>query len=358
MKPRILHTEASMGWGGQEIRIVTEMLGLQKRGYWVGLAASPKSQIYKQAKKKNIPLFPLNLEKRNLKAVRSLINILKSHNIAILNTHSSWDSWVGGLAKIIYPRFKLIRTRHLSTPIGRNPLSWLIYNVLPDKVITTGNAIKERMISHNHFNPQKIVSIPTGVDISHFKPDTKPALPKNGFLIGTISVLRSWKGHRYLIMAVPEILRAIPQAQFYLVGEGPQRKNLEKMISKMGLADKVILLGHREDIPEIMASLDVIVHPSTEHEGVPQTLLQTLASKKPVIATNVGSIPEIIKHFETGLLIPPENPKAIAQAVITLASHPEISEKIASNGRSLIIKQYSLEKMLDEIEKVYQLLLT
>ncbi len=359
MAYRILHTEASLGWGGQELRIYQEMLGIKGKGHWVGLAASPSAQIYKYAQKAGLPVFPLPLEKKTPHAVLQLLKIIKALDIHILNTHSSWDSWVGGMAKILYPKFKLIRTRHLSTPIGKTPLSWLIYNILPDVVITTGEAIRERMITYNHFNPKKIVSIPTGVDLERFNPEkVRPVLKKEGFRIGMISVLRSWKGHKYLIGAVPKISSYIPEARFFIVGEGPQRRNIERIVQKMDLKEKVIMLGHREDIPEIIASLDVIVHPSTGHEGIPQTILQALAMRKPVIASNIGGIPEVIKHLTTGVLIPPCDAKAIAKAVIEVYKNPDLALQLAQEGQKIVKQHYSYGAMLNKIENIYTILLS
>lgn len=351
---RILHTEASMGWGGQELRIYQEALGMKKRGHWVGLAASPQSQIFKHVQEAGLPVFPLPLERRNFNAIWQLLSLIKKENISILNTHSSWDSWVGGIVKLIYPKFRLIRTRHLSTPIGKTPLSWLIYNILPDAVITTGEAIREKMIDYNRFNPHKIVSIPTGIDLKRFNPyRVKPAFKEDGFLIGMISVLRSWKGHKYFISAAPEILKQIPEAKFYIVGDGPQKENIKRQIKEIGLEDKIFMLGHRTDIPEILAALDVIVHPSTGHEGVPQTILQALAMAKPVVASHVGGIPEVIEDQKTGILIPPCDVKAIANAVIKIFKNPALSKKLGENGRVLVKRHYSFEAMLDKIEEVY-----
>ncbi|MCD6319817.1 MAG: glycosyltransferase family 4 protein, partial [Candidatus Desulfofervidaceae bacterium] len=259
-----------------------------------------------------------------------------------------------GIVKMVYPKFRLIRTRHLSTPIGKNPLSRLIYNILPDAVITTGEAIREKMIKYNRFNPDKIISIPTGVDLERFDPKkVQPVLNKGSFLIGMVSVLRSWKGHKYFISAVPEILKQIPKAKFYIVGDGPQKENIWRQIEQMGLENKVFMLGYRKDVPEILASLNIIVHPSTGHEGVPQTILQALAMQKPIVTTNVGGIPEVIQDHYTGILIPPCDSQAIAQAVINLFKNPVLSKKLGENGRRLVEKYYSFEAMLDKVERVY-----
>ena len=225
---------------------------------------------------------------------------------------------------------------------------------MPNVVITTGEAIRERMITYNRFNPQKIISIPTGVDLERFNPEkVRPVLKKEGFLIGMISVLRSWKGHKYLIEAAPKILSHISEAKFFIVGEGPQRGNIERMIQKMDLKEKVIMLGHREDIPEVMASLDVIVHPSTGHEGLPRTILQALAMGKPIIASKVGSISELIKHLTTGILIPSCNSEAIAKAVVEVYKNPHWALQMAQEGQKIVKQHYSYEAMLNKIENIY-----
>ncbi len=355
---KVLHTEASLGWGGQEIRILEEAKGLRKKGYWIGLAASPESEIFKRFKKEGFSVYPVNFKKYNLGNVLKLIKILKKEKIYILNTHSSWDSWIGAIAKLFYPKIKLVRTRHLSTPIGKNFFSYFVYNIMPDAIITTGEAIRLRMIEHNKFNPEKIFSIPTGVDLERFNPSkVRPVFKEKGPKIGMISVLRSWKGHKYFIKAIPDILKFLPDAKFYIVGKGPQRKNIEKLIKDLNLENKVYLLGHREDIPEILAGLDVLVHPSTRHEGVPQTILQALAMEKAVVASCVGSIPEVIKHLETGYLIPPESSEAISKAIIELFQNSEILYTLGKKGRKFVEKNYSFDLMIFKIEEIYKKIL-
>ena len=103
-KFKILHTEASMGWGGQEIRVFKEVLMFKKHGYWIGIAAHPESKIFENAKKQGIPVFPICFKKNSFKNVLSLLSLVKRLKVQILHTHSSWDSWVGALVKLFYPR--------------------------------------------------------------------------------------------------------------------------------------------------------------------------------------------------------------------------------------------------------------
>jgi len=354
-KFKILHTEASMGWGGQEIRVFKEALLFKKHKHWVGIAAHPESKIFENAKKRGIPVFPVLFKKNSVKNVFSVLRLVKKLDIQILHTHSSWDSWVGALVKLLYPKIKLVRTRHLSTPVKNHIFNKFLYKFSPDLIITTGDSIKEMLIKNLKVPENKVFSIPTGIELEKFNPEkVSPTILKKGFTIGTVSVLRSWKGHRYLLKAVPEIVKNIPNLRVYIVGEGPQRKNLENLIKELQIADVVKLLGHREDIPEILASFDLVIHPSTGHEGVPQTVLQALAMKKPVIATSVGSIPQVIKHMETGYLIPPKKPEAIKDAVLHLYENPELCKLLGEKGHKLVKKEYSSEGMLKKIEALYQ----
>lgn len=356
----ILHTESSTGWGGQEIRILEESLGMLGRGHRVFIAAPKDSNIFKRALKAGVKVFHCDFQKWNPRSFFRIYSLIKNEVIDILNTHSSSDSWVATMAaRLLNVRPKIIRTRHLSTPISKSLLSHMIYNILPDVVVTTGEEIRQRMIKENRFNPSRILSIPTGVNLQWFDPrKVKPALESSGFSIGMIGVLRSWKGHRYLIEAVPEILKSIPEATFYIVGDGPQYENIERLIDRLLLRDKVFMLGHREDIPEILASLDVVVHPSYANEGVPQSVLQALAMERPVVASDAGAVKEVVIDGETGFLIPPRRVEEIVKKVVILYKNPELGKVFGKNGRRLIERSYSLEGMLDKIESLYAKLLT
>jgi glycosyltransferase involved in cell wall biosynthesis len=357
---KILHTESSLGWGGQEIRVIQESLGMISRGHKLIIAAPANSIIYQIAKVNGLTAFPIPIKKHHPVALFQLSGLIKNQQIDIVNTHSSTDSWAGTLAaKLSGQRPRLIRTRHLSTPISRSFSSRLIYDICPDAIITTGDAIKERMIRVNGFQPDKIHSIPTGVDLDRFDPGRrKPAMPRNdSFRIGALGVLRDWKGHSYLLQAVPQIVHLIPEAHFYIVGGGPQYHNLKKQIELMKLGRYVSLLGHREDVPEILASFDLLVHPSTGSEGVPQSLLQALAMEKAVIASDVGAINEVIINGQTGFLINPASPEQIAAKVMELYRFPEIGVATGRQGRKFVQENYGMGIMLDKLEGLYAELL-
>ncbi len=356
----ILHTESSTGWGGQEIRILQESSGISRRGHRVIIAAQEESNIFRRAKERGIEVFPVHFEKKNPLSFLRMISIIKREGVDILNTHSSSDSWVASIAaRLSRSPVRIIRTRHLSTPIGRSVLSRIIYNVLPDAIITTGEQIRQAMISYNNFDGSRIFSIPTGIDLERFNPErVRPVFRSGGFSIGMIGVLRSWKGHRFFIEAISEIVKQIPDAGFYIVGDGPQEKNIKNLIHEYSFQDKVSMLGHREDIPEILASLDVVVHPSYANEGVPQSVLQALAMERPVVASDAGSTREVIINGKTGFLVEVKNPGQIAERVIELYKNQELMVSFGREGRRLVMEKYSMEAMLDKIESLYERLVS
>lgn len=366
-KYTILHTEASKGWGGQEIRIITEAEGLIKRGHRIIIAAPPDAKIIKHAKTKNIEAVPLSMEKFSvLGPIKKLMDIINKYKIDIVNTHSSRDSWLASIAaRLSFRKPVIIRTRHLSTPISNNLLSRIVYNHLPHKIITTGESIKDSMIERNNFNPDKIVSIPTGINLEIFKTRKSGTNIKRAFniparspLIGMVSVLRSWKGHIYLLEAVPNVIKKNPNTRFLIVGDGPYRDVIEEKIKKMGIERYVIMAGHREDIPEILSAIDFLVFPSYANEGVPQAILQAFAAGKTVIASNAGSVSEVVLNNKTGILIPPRNSAFLGKRIIELLNAKDKRKKMALAGRKLVESGYSLEAMLNKIEKIYNELMT
>jgi glycosyltransferase involved in cell wall biosynthesis len=358
LKLSILHTESSMGWGGQEIRIVRESLGMMERGHRLAIAASAGSIIFRKAKESGIKALPLDFKKTNPLSVSRTMDMIAREQPDIINTHSSSDSWVATIAaRLSRSHPKIIRTKHLSTPVKSSFSARLIYGILPHAVMTTGEEIRANMIRAGYL-ADKIVSVPTGIDLDRFDSSkTRPAFKPAGFAVGMVGVLRSWKGHQYLIQAIPAIIDRIPDAMFFIVGEGPQRPHLEEFIAGLPYRDKIVMLGHREDVPEIMAAMDVIVHPSFANEGVPQSVLQALAMERPVIASDAGAIKEVVINGVTGMLIEPRNSQQIAEKVIEIHAKPDLASSFGKDGRQLVENTHSVGHMLDRVEGLYHRLM-
>jgi glycosyltransferase involved in cell wall biosynthesis len=362
-KPVILHTEASDGWGGQEIRIMSEMLGLRQRGYTVILAAPAHSRIYERALREDIEAYPVGMNKSSfISAVWRVAGIIRDREVSIINTHSSRDSWIGSMAARI-SGIPVIRTRHISSKLNGNILTKIVYNQLADAIITTGVFIKDQLIREVNANPDKVFSIPTGMDVERFeRADGNPVRRSLGIgqdekVLGVAAVLRGWKGHDFVIKAMPDILSEFPGTRLVIAGDGPMRGYIETVVKDLGLEQKVMLLGHRDDIARVIKSFDISVLASYASEGVPQFLIQSMAAGKPIIGARTGGIPEVVLHGVNGLVVEPRNPAAIATAAKELLGDPERMRHMGEAGHRLMVERYTRERMLDELEALYSRLL-
>jgi glycosyltransferase involved in cell wall biosynthesis len=360
----ILHTEASLGWGGQERRILVEAMAMRQRGHRLAFACDPRGELCRRAREQNFSVTPLTFGGRhNLGAWIGLRRLLSAGAFDILNTHSSLDSWVGTLAwRSLQIRPLLVRTRHLSTRVKNNwPTRWLYQT--PAAIITTGQVTKELLIQRLGVPARRIFSIPTGVELAEFAPQEKSRelldqmqIPAEAFVFGSVAVLRSWKGHLYLLEAFHELIQGGARAFLLLVGEGPYRVVIEEKIVELGLRQRVRLAGFRDRVAPWFALMDVFVLASYANEGVPQSLLQALAMARPAVGTTVGGIPEVIVEGDTGLLAPPRDPGALAQAMGRLLANQDYRRELGRRGRELVVERFSLEQMAAEIEAVYEVL--
>jgi glycosyltransferase involved in cell wall biosynthesis len=357
----IVHTESSLGWGGQERRIFAEADIMQQRGHRVILAVDPRGELYPRSLQAGLTVHPLPFGGgRTLAAVLTLRRLLRQEQVEVLNTHSSLDSWVGlGAVLGRRSRTRLVRTRHLSTLIKTSWPTRKLYQS-PDAIITTGQAIKDLIVARVQVRAAKIFSIPTGVPLDRFYPrppgprsDFLPDWPLDSCLIGSVAVLRSWKGHLYLLEALQKVLQAGANARLVLVGEGPYRVVLEAKIADLNLAGFVHLAGYQDNVPDWLALLDLVVLASYANEGVPQSLLQAMALARPVVGTTCGGIPEIVVPGVNGLLVPPKDSDALAQALLDLIRDPATREKFGAQGLNLVQEHYSLEQMAAATEQVY-----
>ena len=355
----ILHTEASMGLGGQELRTLAEMRGFQNKSYKVILACQPGSLILDRARSQGFPIHSIKMRNSlDPLAIASFCKLLRKENVSILNTHSSLDSWTAGIAGRLVGVPTIIRTRHVSISIKNK----LVYTWMADKVITTSNSIKEYVEKRCGFNGNKVFSIPTGVDLTRFKLDNHSTdslrkeleLNSEHILIAIIGMIRWCKGLDIFLASAKILSERYPNARFLVVGFDPDGKiDFSGEIKKQNLENVVHYLGFREDIPEILASIDILVSASTAAEGVSQAILQGLAMNRPVVATKIGGSPEVVIHQHTGLLVPPNDGKSLAQAVGELIDSPEKRKLFGENGGRLVLERYTSEQMIERIEEVY-----
>jgi glycosyltransferase involved in cell wall biosynthesis len=236
-----------------------------------------------------------------------------------------------------------------------------LYSRIPKKIITSGEAISNVVTGVSGVLPENVKSISAGVDFRrfNFKIDggairaelgIKPDQP----LIGKIGVIRGWKGYDYLLEAAPIVLKKYPDARFIFVGRGPGFEQTQSIANSLGLEKAVTLLGHREDIPEIMAGLDIQVLASFAGEGTPQVIPQAFAMKTPVVATRVGSVPEMLGQGERGVLVELKNSVDLANGIIKLIENPDIGKEFSEKGYEFCKSELGIDRMMDETIATYE----
>ncbi len=355
-KFRVLHTESSPGWGGQENRIIEEATGLKERGVEVIIASPPGSVILERAREKGILTREVPMRKSyDVPAILRLIRIIRDDRIDIINTHSGKDSLLAGLAgRLSGKRPAIVRTRHLALPIT----SLVTYRNLPDRVVTVSKYVKNYLVSEGV--PESMVTaVPTGVNTEVFNPEMydytfreELGIRRDAPLIGTIGILRKKKGHHHLLEAIPAVLRRFPEARFVFAGDGPQWRNLNTAIEQLGLEKQVIMLGRRRDVPRILRALDLFVLPTLQ-EALGTAFLEAMAMEVPVIGTSVDGVTEVIEHEKTGMLVPPGDPGGLSNVIIELLDQPERARALAREGRKKVAACFTKERMCEGMMRVY-----
>ena len=357
----ILHTESSCGWGGQEIRILTESQGMVQRGHHVTLVCCPNSKIAKAAPDYGIEVVTLPIEKKRGSALMALRNWLKVHRqqFDVINTHSSTDAWLVALScASLRHSPAIVRTRHVSTDVSRSlPTRWL-YLSSSAHIVTTGEKLRQTLHQYNRFPLSQMTSVPTGIDLEKFSPQNKQQAREkigvpNTLTLGIVATMRVWKGHKYLIEAWKTLHLQFPDWQLLLVGDGPQRKNLQPMVKLAGLEESVFFLGNRNDVPDCLNAMDLFALPSFGNEGVPQGIMQAMACGLPVVSTTVGAISEAVIDGKTGFTLAPQVQETLINYLAKLMASDELRQQMGQASLAHAKAQFGLDNMLDKMEKIF-----
>ncbi|MCC2640302.1 MAG: putative Phosphatidylinositol alpha-mannosyltransferase [Nitrospira sp.] len=353
-----------MAVGGQELAVLLHAERLLKRGHQARLVLEPQSPIMAMARDRGLPVEPFVMQQWRLPlSILAFRRLLKRERPDIVHVNSSRDSWIAGLSvRLVKQRPKLIRTRHISAPLTNNRATHLLYRRLFDMVIVTGGERNRRdLIQRDGLAPDRVAAFPIGLDVEYFSP-AKPrqdirselGIPAGHRLVGLISYLRDYKGHRYFVEAAAKVLKQHQGAAFLIVGEGPEEQNIRVQIERLGLTGDVRMLGFREDLLDVFRSLDLFVIPTIEGDTIPQVLMQALAIGLPVVSTTTGSIPDVVADGESGFIVPPRDADALADRIGRLLADSDLRASMGRRGRQTVERCYSIDRMVDELERVYQ----
>ncbi|HUI99513.1 MAG TPA: glycosyltransferase [Usitatibacter sp.] len=355
---RILHTESSLGWGGQEIRVLTEARGVAERGHEVLLAAPPSSRIVSEAAAYGVKAVALPIARKGLAGLLAMRGLL-ARGFDVVNTHSSTDTWLAALAcATLAGAPALVRTRHISARAPRNAATRWLYTRAARRIVTTGERLREQVIEETGADPRRVISIPTGIDLERYRPGDRSlarerlALPRDRPIVGIVATLRSWKGHRHLLRAIATL--GSSDAFLAIVGDGPQREALESLARELSLSARVRFAGNQSDVVPWMQAFDVFCLPSYANEGVPQALMQAMACELPVVSTPIGSIGEIVVDGATGVLVPPGDVEGLRAALDALLADPARRAQLARHARETALERFGEARMVEGMIEVFR----
>ena len=356
---KIVHSEASVGWGGQEIRILEEARGLIARGHDITLLGTANSRILAEAPRFGVPATALPIGRKRLPGLLAMRRWLADHQPDIINTHSSTDSWLAGLASATLAQPPaIVRTRHISAPISVSPSSRWLYGRSAHHVVTTGEALRQTLIKTLGLPPDNVTSVPTGIDTERFTPGDKVAAKRSLGLdigrryIGIVATLRSWKGHLYLLDAFAKL--DLADWTLLIIGEGPMLDNITAKANELKLRQRIIFAGQRSDPEMWLRALDIFCLPSYANEGVPQSIMQAMLTGLPIVTTPVGAILEAVRDDTTALVVPPQDADALAAAIARLISDEALAQRLASAARDYALLHFSQTGLLDQMESIFQ----
>jgi glycosyltransferase involved in cell wall biosynthesis len=374
MKVKILFVIDGMEFGGGE-RVFTQIInGLPLDQYESFLASGPQDSFYQAISQTPVQRYPVDFSNRFNPAIMfRLIKIIKDHKIDIVHGQGARAEFFARLASGLFCRSRFVST--IAMPVEGydvGPMKMLLYRAFDrfserfvDRFLVVSSVLEQAMIQGHGIPREKVVKIYNGIETDYYKPHDQEegrrrvrqeySVNDSEILIGSLGRLVWQKGFEYFIHAMPILIRDLPEAKFLIVGEGPLRQELEGQTRSLGIQDRLVFTGHRNDIRDMMAAMDIIVIPSLL-EGFPMITLEAMAMEKPIVTTSIDGIMEQIGDGREGLLIAPKSPPALAQAVKRLVDNPDYARSLGINARAKVVRDFSVHKMIAETIKVYETL--
>ena len=360
--------------GGMKQHVLALSSGLIERGHEVQIAAPGASEIATAAREAGLTVYeiplvgPLNPVQDPI-AVRTLSRVIWDGKFDVVHAHGFKAGFVGRLAVRLaggVRPFVVTAHNHVLTRTDTAPAARWRYRTFErsleryvTRYIAVSDSIKRELTEAYALPAEKVACVRNGVDVAPFlEPQDRSAsraslgVPTDGPVVGLAARFSAQKGLRDLVAAAPELTRRVPGVSIVIGGSGPLESELRGQALSLGLADTFVWPGHITDMPRFLAALDVYVSPATT-EAFGMALIEAAAAGVPTVATRVGGVPEVILDGETGLLVAPHDPSALAQAVVGLLGDRNTAEKLAHAARERATTEFSPERMVDGTLAVY-----
>ena len=354
---KILHVDPERNWGGGEAQVFGLLSYLAAQGHCNELVADPNGRLFAACEPLGITRHAAVIRNDlDLRCVPKLRRLIGTGRYDIVHVHTkrahALSLWLPHTAK--RPRY--VATRRMDYAEPRNWYTHCLYNRRVDGVVAISQSIGDLLIAAG-VDAEKIRVIASGIDVEKFA--NAPSAQERAagqIIVGSMGVLEERKGHRFLLAAAAELTARGLNLQYRVAGDGGLRRSLEQQAAELGLLDSVQFSGFVTDSADFLASVDLFVMPSL-FEGLGVAALEAMAAGKPVIATRVGGLAESVLDGVTGLLIAPQDARALADAIEKLVRDPSLALALGSRGAQRVRQHYSLEQMARRNEDYYYELL-
>lgn len=354
--------------GGGQMNILSLISSLDESRFEVSVCSRGDGPFVDEVKKNNIKHFPIPFRKKiNRKIVQEIVIFLKENRFDILHTHGGvaglYGRWAAHKSRvpvvihtlhgIHYLHYRNFFLKYFYVFLER------IFSRLTHALVFVSDADREKGTKLRLAAEKKMVVIKNGIDYSVFESKIKKVniqeelgIDSSHPIVGTVARLHRQKGISYLLKAAMKINQAFPGAKILIIGEGPLKKKLEELIHSLGVDQFVLLLGERKDAQQFLAIFDVFVLPSL-WEGLPYVLLEAAALAKPVVATDIDGVREMIRNGKTGMLVPSQNSERLAEAVICLLRDENYASVLGEALKKETTRTYTLSRMIREMQDLY-----
>ncbi len=357
---RVLHINTERTWRGGEQQTLYLARGLKERGQETAVVCQPGSPLGARARQENLDVIELAMRgEADIVAACRLARLIRKRGCDIVHMHTSHAHTLGCLASWIARQGARIVTRRVAFPTKKHLASKMKYRYGVHKYIAVSAAIRQVMIDGG-IEPERIAVVHSGTDVSRFDHQEDLSSLRTEFnielgrpVLGNVGRLETVKGQAVLIDAMPAVLQEFPQTILLFVGSGDAEKELETKCRKLGIESSVVFAGFRDDIPRVLKLFDLFVMPSLA-EGLGTSVLDAMAAGVPVVASDVGGIPEIVKSEKNGLLVPPRNPVTLAQAIVRLLKNRPEAARFAAAARETVRKKFTVDAMVEGNISVYE----
>jgi len=365
-KINILHIYQNSKIGGVQQQLLSLLKAYSRERFNpIFCCLGPKEEIGKEIEETKIGFIPLNKLRYNRFSpgiVLELYRLMKKKQIHVVRTHRYRSNLYGRLAAFLAGVPVIIASVHDNYRTDKRPKRRIMNRILSkitDKIVAVSENVKEDIIRYDSIDPSKIEVIPNGIDVERFNPEKNTtdirkefSLEEDDIVIGFIGRIVPAKGLEYLLNALPYLKEEFKSIKLLIVGEGSLVEELKERAKKNNILDNILFIGRRRDIPEILASINIFVMPSIA-EGLPNALLEAMAMGKPIVTTEVGGIPEIVKNGFNGLLVPPRDTLSLSKAIKELISNDRLAAKLGQAARDLVHDNLSIKAIAQKWQSLY-----